>query len=657
MVSGISTGGINLERREPGIVRRQFLKRALALAAAGPIVGLLASCGSAATTTTTAATSAAATSAAATSAAATSAAATSAAATSSAATTAAAATSSAATASAAATTSAAATSSAAAAGARGKSGALKMLFWQAVTILNPHLATGTKDQNASRLVLEPLFTAKIDGTVLPVLAAEVPSVANGGLASDGKSVTIKLRQDVKWSDGQPFTADDVVFTWQYVTNKATAATSLGSFLPISKVEAVDPHTAKISFTDPNPAWFAAYLGANVVLPQHVLKDAVGAAASSAPFNKAPIGTGPYKVDSFTPGDIVTYSINDGYRDPNKPAFATVQIKGGGDATSAARAVFQTGEYDYAWNLQVEWPVLQDIMKGGKGDLVTAPGGGCEMLFFNLSDPNKDVNGEKSSITAPHPILSDIKVRQAINMAIDRDTMAKQLYGETGDPTVDVITVPTSVKSTGVSIPFDIAGANKLLDDAGWAKGSDGIRAKNGIPIKLTYQTSINSLRQKEQAIVKQGCQQIGIELTIKTVDAGVFFSSGANPDTIAHFYADMQTFTSTVPNPAPVSYMRRWTSITDKDIAQKSNEWSGANYSRWKNDQVNQLYTQATTEIDPAKFDALMKQINDLVVSNYVTTGLIDRKAVDCKAKSLDGPDLNSFDQDTWNIADWTRKA
>ncbi len=637
------------------MVRRQFLKSTFVLAVAGPLAGLLASCG-AASPVTTPATSAAATSAALTSAAATSAPATSAPATSAAASSAAA-TSAAATSSAA-TSSAAATSASAASGNRGKAGPLKVLFWQAVTILNPHLANGTKDDNASRLVLEPLFTAKNDGTILPVLAAEVPTLDNGGLAKDGTSFTCKLLPNVVWSDGLPFTADDVVFTWQYVTDKATAATSLGSYLPISKVEAIDANTVKVSFTKPNPAWHQAWLGANVVLPKHILQDFVGAKAHDAPFNQKPIGTGPYNVDSFTPGDLVTYSINPKYRDPNKPAFATVQIKGGGDATSAARAVFQTGEYDYAWNLQVEWPVLQQIMTGGKGDLVTAFGGGVEQLFFNLTDPNQTVDGQKSHLGTPHPILSDPKVRQAICMAVDSKTMATQLYGDTGGPTFDVITTPTSVKSTGVNIPFDIAAANKLLDDAGWAKGSDGIRAKNGVQMKLVHQTSINSLRQKEQAIIKQGMTQLGIDLTLKTVDAGVFFSSGSSPDTIAHFYTDLETFTSTVGNPAPVTYMDRWKSINpDTDIPQAANKWSGPNYTRWQNDQFNQLYTQAQTEVDATKFDDLMKQMNDLIVGNYVTIGMVDRKNVDCKAKWLNGPDLNTFDQDTWNIADWTRQS
>src|SRR5205085_996 len=151
------------------------------------------------------------------------------------------------------------------------------------------------------------------------------------------------------------------------------------------------------------------------------------------------GTGPYTVESFKPGDLVTYVRNPNYREPAKPFFDRIEMKGGGDATSAARAVLQTGEYDYAWNLQVEWPVLEEIQKGGKGALVTAPGGGLELLLLNQTDPGKEVEGEKSSLKAPHPFLTDAKVRQAMALAVDRETMAKQLYGQTGEAAVNLLT--------------------------------------------------------------------------------------------------------------------------------------------------------------------------------------------------------------------------
>ncbi len=129
------------------------------------------------------------------------------------------------------------------------------------------------------------------------------------------------------------------------------------------------------------------------------------------------------MQGFSPGDSLTWVINENYREANKPDFDTIQLKGGGDAPSAARAVLQTGDYDFAWNLQVEWSVLNQLKSsGGKGDLVITPGSGCERVIVNFTDPNKDVEGERSSIRAPHPFQTDPKVRQAYALLVDRDTI-------------------------------------------------------------------------------------------------------------------------------------------------------------------------------------------------------------------------------------------
>src|SRR5439155_12648247 len=158
--------------------------------------------------------------------------------------------------------------------------------------------------------------------------------------------------------------------------------TVGTYLALDKVEAVDPLTVKLTFKEPTSGWFVPFVGNNGwVLPKHALQDYVGANARNAPFNLKSFGTGPFLVEDFKPGDLVTYTVNPNYREANKPGFNRIEIKGGGDAVSAARAVFETGEYDYAWNLQVEAQVLEQVMKGGKGDLVSAKGGGTEQIYL------------------------------------------------------------------------------------------------------------------------------------------------------------------------------------------------------------------------------------------------------------------------------------
>ena len=389
----------------------------------------------------------------------------------------------------------------------------------------------------------------------------------------------------------------------------------------------------------------------------MLKDAIGAAARNAPFNLKPVGTGPYKVDEFQPGDHVSYSINDTYRESDKPFFKTVYLKGGGDATSAARAAIQTGEEDFSWNLQVEWGVLQSLKSASNpGDVNIAPGLGVERILVNMTDPNKDVNGEKSSLQAPHPFQADLKVRQAYALAIQRDVMATQLYGDTGVATANILPGPKAFVSTNTSWKFDVAAANKLLDDAGWAK-SGSVRAKNGVQMKIVYQTSVNSLRQKEQEIVKQGFAQIGVDVTIKSVDASIYFSSDAgNNDTASHFYADIEMFTNNPTTPYPLDYMVSWWG-DPKNIDQKSNSWSGNNVERWQNADYDKAYTAAQTELDPTKQAPLFITMNDLVVNQVVEIPLILRNGVSGVNKKLQNLALSPWVSNLWNIANWTMSS
>jgi peptide/nickel transport system substrate-binding protein len=224
----------------------------------------------------------------------------------------------------------------------------------------------------------------------------------------------------------------------------------------------------------------------------------------------------------------------------------------------------------------------------------------------------------------------------------------------------VLTTPTRFRSKNLKLVFDVAKANQLLDEAGWQRGPDGIRQKGGVKLQVTYQTSVNTLRQKEQEIVKAGWAKIGVATTLKSVDAGVFFSSSpGNNDTLAHFYTDVQMYTATFGSPFPSSYMNRFYSGDPaKDLAQKENNWSGRNVNRWVNKEFNQMFDQAQVELDQQKNDALWVKMNDLVVTQGASLPLIDRRIVSARAKTLDvGENMSPFDDEPRNIADWRRKA
>jgi peptide/nickel transport system substrate-binding protein len=534
--------------------------------------------------------------------------------------------------------------------------ALKMLFWQAPTLLNPHFAVGTKDQEGSRIFYEPLAGWDFDGNLAPALAAEIPDIENGGVAPDGMSVTWKLKKDVQWHDGSPFTADDVVFTGEYAADPATASTTIGNYRDV-KVEKLDPLTVRLHFAKPTPFWASPFVGQfGMIIPKHQFEPYKGANSREAPANLKPVGTGPYRFVEFKPGDLVKGERNPSYHLSNRPYFDTIEMKGGGDAVSAARAVIQTGEYDYAWNLQVEDEILLRLEKGGdaRGRVEIVPGGNIEHIGLNSTDPWTEVDGERSSAKTKHPLFSDPAVRHALSLLVDRASVEAHIYGRTGLATGNFINNPPRFASKNTKWEFSIDKANQVLDEAGWRRGPDGVRIKDGKKLKLVFQTSINAPRQKTQAIVKQACQKAGIEVELKSVTPSVYFSSDvANPETYSKFYADLQMFTTTMGEPDPGFFMRQFLS---SEIASKDNKWQGRNITRWHNDDYDKAFRAAEGELDPVKRAALFIKMNDMVVGDPAVIPVVYRPGVSAMSRQLRAT-LSGWDNVLWDLKNWYRET
>jgi peptide/nickel transport system substrate-binding protein len=534
---------------------------------------------------------------------------------------------------------------------------LRLLYWQSPTLLNPHLSTGTKDVEASRLVYEPLASINASGEMIPLLAAEIPSLENGGLTEDLLTVTWKLRSDVTWSDGTPFTAQDVAFTYNYVTNPEVGSVTSEYYSTIATISALDDTTVQITFKEPTLSWFLPFVGTNgLILPQHIFSSFNGSNSREAPANLLPVGTGPYMVQEFRPGDMVIYAANPQFREENKPFFPRVELKGGGDATSAARAVLQTGDADYAWNTQVEAAILEQLAATGTGRIVPKPGPNMERILINFSDPNQEVNGQRSEKNTPHPFLSELQVRQALSLAVDRETIATQLYGQAGQPTNDYVVFPEDLRAEA-PFEFNLEKAAELLDEAGWMDtNNNGLRDKNGVEMQLVFQTSVNPIRQKTQEIIKQSFSELGIGVELKSTDGSIFFDSEpANPDNIGHFYADLQMYTTGNESPDPTAYLSRYLCT---EIAQKENDWATANVSRYCNPEYDALFQQYSGEVDPVARQELVKQMSRfLTVEDVAVIPVVDRFSPAAAANSLQGIDLTPWDLETWNIKDWTRTS
>jgi len=537
---------------------------------------------------------------------------------------------------------------------RGGGGTLKILYWQGATLLQPHFANGTKDQDGSRIFYEPLASWDNDGNLVPILAAEIPSRENGGLAPDGKSVTWKLKKGVQWHDGQPFTADDCVFTWEYAKDPATAAVTTGVYKDVV-VTKVDSHTIKVTYPKATPFWAQPFVAAEgMVLPKHVFGPYIGAKSREAPANLKPVGTGPFKIVDFKPGDMIRGEINNNYHVANKPHFDAIEVKGGGDATSAARAVLQTGEFDFAWNMAVEDEILKRMEQGGKGRAVIVPSGDIEFIQLNITDPWNEVDGERGSVKSKHFAFSDPAVREAMSYLVDRKGIQDNIYGRTGFATSNFVNQPTKYRSPNTKYEFNPDKASAILDAAGWKKGGDGVREKGGKKLKLVFQTSVNSLRQKEQAVIKQGCQKAGIELELKQVTASVFFSSDVgNPDTYGKFWCDMQMYTTTMTQPDPERFMDQY---LKREHSQKANKWSGRNITRWSSDEYDKTYALVETELDPVKRATLLIHLNDLPIKDNVIVPIASRPRVYGSNNKL-ALILSGWDLAMSTISSWYREA
>ncbi len=540
---------------------------------------------------------------------------------------------------------------------RGSDGKLNIIYWQAPSTMNLYLSGGTKEQHAASLVLEPLARYDENGAIVPWLVDEVPTVANGGVAADLKSITWKLSDGIKWSDGTALTSKDVKFTWEYCTDPDGGCSNSNYFEGISSIDTPDASTVVINFSEPKPFPYGAFVGANTPIIQAAqFANCVGAKAQECTTeNFAPIGTGAFKVSEFRPNDVISFVANENYRDANKPAFAEINFKGGGDAAAAGRSVLETGEYDYAWNLQLAPDVLAAMAAKGKGEVISGFGTSVERIMINLTDPSPEAGDARGTVAAPHPFLTDINVRKALSMAIDRALLTDIGYGATGKPTCNVLPAPAIYASTANDgcLTQDIAGANKLLDDAGWVRGSDGIRAKDGVRLSVLYQTSTNAVRQDYQALIKQWWNELGVEVELRNIAASVFFGSdpGSN-DTFQKFFADVEMYTNNYAGTDPEAYMAGWKC---DQAPTPDNQWQGDNMPRYCNPDYDKLVAEMAVTGDVEKRAELAKAMNDMLMQDYVMLPITHRSSVSARSNTLNGVVMNVWDSQLWNVADWSR--
>ena len=407
-------------------------------------------------------------------------------------------------------------------------------FSQEPTVFNPHMLHLEVDEGIHFNLFDPLFNVEPDGSFSPALAAEVPSVENGGISEDGLKWRVKLRDDVRWHDGTPFTAEDVKYTLELVVDDDFRSARRAGHDLVRNIQVVSPTEITWEMAAPH-APYPAILSWTFIVPKHVLGEAED--PNRAAFNDAPVGTGPFKWNSRTAGDNIQLDANPDYFGEG-PHLEKLIFKYIPDLT-VLYTQFRTGDIDVI-ALQGILPDKYAEAKELDGrEVVIDPSGTVESIALNMERPQ----------------FKELAVRQALYHAVDKATIIDALYYGLPTPTESYMPQQSAYYYDGLPAhEYSIDEANRLLDDAGWERGPDGIREKEGVRLSFTNSTTAgNNVREQMQQFVQQSFAEIGVEMTISnlppavmwgeywgmsefdSVVVGIAFLTGPDPDTSDYF--------------------------------------------------------------------------------------------------------------------------
>jgi peptide/nickel transport system substrate-binding protein len=520
-----------------------------------------------------------------------------------------------------------------------RGGTVIVAIWQEPATLAPLYANQTVTNIVSDPVVEGLARTTDAGEYVPALAKSIPTVTNGGVTVTGDKMDVKweLQSSLKWSDGKPVTSADIKYTWE-IWMKDPKVNSRTGFSEISSIDTPNETTAIVHYKSiyaPYPLNFIA------LMPKHLLENEPD--ISKTDYNRKPLGTGPFKVTDFKAGDSITLEKNTNYREaPNKPYLDKVIFKSV-PSVEVAMAQLKAGDVNAVWNLTA--PQAVDLEKIAGLALQTVPGPSVERIEMNTAQ-----NKEYPDPNSVHPVLGDVAVRRALIYATPKQQIIDKLFfGK-----AKVGTSPVSQGWAAYKEPqegYDPKKANELLDAAGWVKGTDGIRSKNGVRASLSYTTtSGDSNRERVQVTLVDEWKAIGIEVKIQNQVSSVLLSGSCaakDPRKLGTF--DLAQYASS-PGIDPNTTV--FTRYHSKNIPTQAN-CSGQNYTRVKNAEMDKAIDDAASTLDLEKrkqsYAKALKILNDQAVIIW----LYDRADIDARQDSLKGWEPNTWSRFTWNLESW----
>lgn len=496
---------------------------------------------------------------------------------------------------------------------------------QEPTAFNPLMPGIEVDETVWMQIFNTMWLAQPDGSLVPDLAVEVPSEANGGISEGGLAWKVKLREGVTWHDGTPFTAEDVKYTLELINAPGfKARTRVGHSL-VKDIKVTGP--LEISWRmEKAYAPYLALLSNTFIVPKHLLEKA--ADPNTAPYNAAPVGTGPFKWGTRTPGDNIQLVANEKYHGKG-PYLERAVLKYVPDQT-ALYAQFRTGQVDLIIGTGIPANFYAEAVKLPGRKVMKIPSASLEILMPNLENP----------------VLKDKAVRKALYASINKQAIIDIIYYGLHTPTESF--APQESWAYNPNLPkqsYDLALANKILDDAGWKRSGSGTRMKDGVPLTFAVSTTTGAaLREQAQQLMMQDWQQIGVKMTINNMPAAVIWGDFYTRSKFDSLLVGTAFRTVIDPDPA-----HRFGS--DAIPAKSGN---GANQMQWQNADADALMKDGQTTFDQAKRKAIYLKLQELVREELPILPIYQYAPVEGYKEGLIGfePNINAR-QNTWNMGVW----
>jgi peptide/nickel transport system substrate-binding protein len=491
----------------------------------------------------------------------------------------------------------------------------------------------------SNLAVEQLFVPNGNGEYQPILAAEVPTLENGGISPDFLTITYKIRDGIKWSDGEPFTAEDIKFTFDVYQNPESTTQAGTPYSYVESVEVIDPLTVKVQMNSINTNFLELW---QAVLPMHKFDSTI--VTQEHELARIPLGTGPFIIQEWKTGDQIVFVRNPNYREPGKPILDEIVVKIVPEKETAI-AGFLNGEFDYVYFLSAgDIATVQNGIDGGSPvHLEILPGGTqAEFLWFNMSN--------YGDLSKPHPVLGDPAIRAAFDYGIDRQAIIDNILGGFGSLTGSFIY--SGWASTNRPAPaYDPEQAMQVLDEAGWVVGSDGIREKDGVRASLKFQTIAgDQTRELYQQLIQQNMKDIGIELVIENVPSNTLFGSYAEGGLLAvGNYDIVMSRDGYLIDPDP------WVRCFTTDGIPSESNPDGFTYAYWSNQEFDNLANEAVQTLDTATRIDRYTQLDQLFVDTRPALSLYQQPFFNAWNNRLQGVSIDYFNPRLvfFSAADW----